>query len=316
MASKRSFFKLVLSVAALISPLSSLNAQDLAPRAYVITPLRSNAATFTYTFNSGSLLFDGAVPITGATARISLPIFSYYHSFGLLGRSANIAVFLPYAVGHFRGKVLGAETYAYRSGLLDTAYRLSVNLKGGPALPLQDFRKWHQKTLIGASLRVVAPTGQYDPAKLINWGSNRWAFKPEIGYSGRWGNWIADLYGGVWFFTKNPEFFSRNAYYPGTQAQTQKPIGSIEAHLSYDVKPRLWVSLDGNFWYGGRTSLNGVENPFTRQTSSRMGLTGSVPLSRHQSLKFSYSFGAYISFGGDYLNLSAAWQYSWFGRPN
>jgi hypothetical protein len=316
MASKRSFFRLVLSVAALVSPLYSLNAQDLAPRAYVITPLRSNAATFTYTFNSGSLLFDGAVPITGATARISLPIFSYYHSFGLLGRSANIAVFLPYAVGHFRGKVLGAETYAYRSGLLDTAYRLSVNLKGGPALPLQDFRKWHQKTLIGASLRVVAPTGQYDPAKLINWGSNRWAFKPEIGYSGRWGNWIADLYGGVWFFTKNPEFFSRNAYYPGTQAQTQKPIGSIEAHLSYDVKPRLWVSLDGNFWYGGRTSLNGVENPFTRQTSSRMGLTGSVPLSRHQSLKFSYSFGAYISFGGDYLNLSAAWQYSWFGRPN
>lgn len=316
MASKRSFFRLVLSVAALISPLYSLNAQDLAPRAYVITPLRSNAATFTYTFNSGSLLFDGAVPITGATARISLPIFNYYHSFGFLGRSANIAVFLPYAVGHFRGKVLGAETYAYRSGLLDTAYRLSVNLKGGPALPLQDFRKWHQKTLIGASLRVVAPTGQYDPAKLINWGSNRWAFKPELGYSGRWGNWLVDLYGGVWFFTKNPEFFSRNAYYPGTQAQTQKPIGSIEAHLSYDVKPRLWVSLDGNFWYGGRTSLNGVENPFTRQTSSRMGLTGSVPLSRHQSLKFSYNFGAYISFGGNYLNLSAAWQYSWFGRPN
>jgi Putative MetA-pathway of phenol degradation len=316
MASKRSFFRLVLSVAALISPLCSLNAQDLAPRAYVITPMRSNAITMTYAFNDGSLLFDGAVPITGATARLSLPVFSIYHSFNFFGRSANIAAFVPYGVGHFRGRVLGAEAYAYRSGLLDTAYRLSVNLKGGPALPLQDFRKWHQKTIIGVSLRVVAPTGQYDPAKLINWGSNRWAFKPELGYSERWGNWIFDLYGGVWFFTKNPEFFSRNAYNPGINVQTQKPIGSIEGHLSYDVKPRLWFSFDGNFWYGGRTSLNGVENPLTRQTSSRMGLTGSVPLNRHQSLKFSYSFGAYIGFGGDYLNVSAAWQYSWFGRPN
>jgi len=316
MASKRTFLGLAFSVAALFSPLHSLRAQDLAPRAYVITPLRSNAAVFSYTFNDGSVLFDGAVPITGATARIGLPIFSYYHSFNFFGRSANIVAFLPYAAGHFRGKVLGAETYAYRSGLLDSAYRISVNLKGGPALSPQEFVKWRQKKLLGVSLRVVAPTGQYDPTKLINWGSNRWAFKPEVGYSERWGHWIVDTYGGVWFFTRNPEFFSRNDYYPGTREQTQKPIGSFEAHLSYDVKARLWVSLDGNFWYGGRTSLNGIENPLTRQTSSRMGLTGSVPLTRHQSVKFSYSFGAYIGFGGDYLNLSAAWQYSWIGRPD
>ncbi len=316
MAPRRTFLTLAFSVAALVSPLQLLDAQDLAPRAYVITPTRANAAVFSYTFNNGSILFDGAVPITGATARIGLPTFSYYHSFNFFGRSANITAILPYAVGHFRGTVLGAETYAYRSGLLDSVYRISVNLKGGPALSPQEFVKWRQKRLLGVSLRGVAPTGQYDPTKLINWGSNRWAFKPELGYSERWGHWIVDVYGGVWLFTKNPEFFSRNAYYPGTRAQTQKPIGAIEAHLSYDVKPRLWVSLDGNFWYGGRTSLNGIENPVTRQTSSRMGLTGSVPLTRHQSVKFSYSFGAYISFGGDYLNLSAAWQYSWIGRPD
>ncbi len=316
MAPRRTFFTLAFSVAALISPLQLLDAQDLAPRADVITPTRANAAVFSYTFNNGDLLLDGAVPITGATARIGLPIFSYYHSFNFLGRSANVTAFLPYGIGHFRGTVLGAETYAYRSGLLDSAYRISVNLKGGPALSPQEFGKWRQKKLLGASLRVVAPTGQYDPTKLINWGGNRWAFKPELGYSQRWGHWIADIYGGVWLFTTNPEFFSRNAYYPGTRAQTQKPIGSFEAHLSYDVKPRLWVSLDGNFWYGGRTSLNGIENPRTRQTSSRMGLTCSVPLTGHQSVKFSYSFGAYISFGGNYLNLSAAWQYSWIGRPD
>ena len=150
-------------------------------------------------------------------------------------------------------------------------------------------RRWQQKHLLGASLKIVAPTGQYDPTKLINLGANRWAFKPELGYSGRWGHWVLDAYAAVWFFTRNPEFFSRNQYVPGTQDQTQDPIAAFETHLSYDFKPRLWVSLDGNFWRGGRTSLNGVENPATLQKSSRIGVTASFPLTRHQSIKLGFA---------------------------
>jgi len=161
---------------------------------------------------------------------------------------------------------------------------------------------------------VVAPTGQYDPKRLVNYGANRWAFKPEVGYSWRSGHWVLDGYGGVWLYTRNPEFFSRNDYVPYTQSQTQEPIVALEGHLSYDVKQRLWVSLDANFWYGGRTSLNGVQNPETLQRNSRLGVTGSVPLSLHQSLKLSYNRGTYVRFGGNFHNLSVAWQYSWLGR--
>jgi hypothetical protein len=211
--------------------------------------------------------------------------------------------------------VFGTETNVYRSGLFDAVFRFSVNLVGAPAMELSDFRKWRQKTLVGASLKVVAPTGQYDPTKLINLGANRWAFKPEIGLSRRWGNWILDAYAAVWFFTENPEFFSRNQYFPGVQSQTQDPIAAVETHLSYDFRPRLWVSVDANFWRGGRTSLNGVENPATLQKSSRIGVTASFPLTRHQSIKVGYADGAYVRFGGDYKVLSAAWQYSWMTRP-
>jgi hypothetical protein len=109
--------------------------------------------------------------------------------------------------------------------------------------------------LIGVSLKVVAPTGQYDPTKLINVGNNRWALKPEIGYSQRWGHWVVDAYGAAWFYTTNPEFFSHNQYFPGTQTQSENPVGVFEGHLSYDFKPRLWVSLDGNFWYRGEDQL-------------------------------------------------------------
>jgi hypothetical protein len=296
--------------------ISLLAAQDLAPRAYLITPVDSNAVNLTYSFYSGGVDFNGSVPISNARGIYSVPVFSLYHSFSFFGRSANITAGLPYGVGTFSGIAFGQQKSLYRSGLLDLSARLSVNLVGGPAMRAKDFAKWKQKVIIGASLKIVAPTGQYDPTKLVNWGINRWAFKPEIGYSERWGNWILDAYGGVWFYTTNPAFYD----IPRPSPQTEAPIGSFEGHLSYDLsrkkttkKLKPWASLDGNFWWGGITALSGIQNVATRQTSSRIGGTFALPLSRRQSLKLSYSDGSYVRFGGNYQNVQVGWQYTWIG---
>src|SRR6516162_1309564 len=288
-----------------------LCAQDLAPRAYVITPLHSNAVTLTWTFYDGGVNFNGAVPITGATGTFSVPIFSYYHSFSFFGRSANIVASLPYGVGTFQGELLQQHRSVYRSGLLDFTARFSVNLMGGPAMKPREFAKWKQKILLGASLRVIAPTGQYDPTKIVNWSVNRWAFKPEFGYSERWGNWVLDAYAGVWFYTTNPAFDAGKTDKP----QSEQPIGSFEGHLSRDFKAGTWVSLDGNYWWGGLTSLSGIQNLKTKQVGSRIGGTAAWRFSKHQSLKGSYSAGTYSRFGGNYQNVSVAWQYSWLGWP-
>jgi hypothetical protein len=305
----------ILAVLIGLYPLHVLRAQDLAPRAYNITPVSWNAIILTYSFYDGGILFNNVLPITNATSTINVPVFSYYHSLSFFGRSANITASLPYGVLHLQGKLVDNETKVYRSGLLDTSFRFSVNLKGGPAMSAKQFQSWKQKTILGASISVLAPTGQYDGKKLINNGTNRWAFKPEFGFSERRGHWVLDTYAAVWFYTTNPEYFSYNAYVPGLQSQSQKPIGAFEGHLSYDVKPRFWVSLDGNIWFGGRTSLNDVENPQTLQQSSLVGVTASVPLNKHQSVKMSYSRSDYIRFGGNYQNVSLAWQYSWLGKP-
>src|SRR5271170_3104874 len=302
---------LVFAAALLLCGSADAWGQDLAPRAYVITAEHSNAITLTYAYYTGNVLFGGAVPITGAVAHINVPTFTYYHSLNFFGRSANIVASLPYGVGNFKGTVIDTPEHLYRSGLLDSVYRFSVNLKGGPAMSPQEFQKWRQKILIGASVKIVAPSGQYDSTKLINWGNNRWAFKPEIGYSERWGHWILDGYAGIWFYTRNPASFDG----PIVAPQTQAPIGSFEGHLSYEFKPRLWISLDGNFWAGGVTSLSGVQNLQTKQTASRIGVTAAIPLNKHQSIKASYSDGTYVRFGGDYQSVSVAWQYSWIGQP-
>ena len=309
-------FKLVLVVLLAACPLQSLRAQDLAPRAYVIGPIHANAVILTYSFNHGDLLFNNTLPITDATATLHISIFTFYHSLSFFGRSANITASLPYGVGNFHGKFIDDEAKLYRSGLLDSAYRFSVNLKGGPAMSVKEFQSWQQKTLLGVSLKVVAPTGQYDPTKLINNGSNRWGFKPELGYSRRLGHWVVDASGAVWFFTTNPEFWSHNAFNPGTRSQSQGPIGAFEGHLSYDMKPRLWVSLDANTWFGGRMTVNEIENPLTHQLSSLIGASASIPLSKHQSLKVGYNSSDYARYGGYFQNVSVGWQYSWLGRPN
>lgn len=291
-------------------------AQDLAPRAYLITPLRSNAVSLTWSFYDGSIDLNGVLPASDALGKYNVSMVSYYHSFGVFGHSANIVAALPYGLGHFQGTVDGAGMNLYRSGLGDSVYRLAVNLKGGPALAPREFLKWHQKMLLGVSLKVLAPTGQYDPTRLINWGTNRWSFKPELGYSQRFGKWILDGYAGVWFFTPNNDYWSRNAYYPGTRSLTQEPMAAFESHLSYDFKKRgLWVSLDGNYWTGGVTTVGGVENSNTHVQNSRVGFTAAVPVTKHSSLKFSYSDGAHIEFGGNYQTVSMGWQYGWLGKP-
>jgi len=286
-------------------------AQDLSPRAYVITPLHSNAVVLTWSYFNGGLDFNGAVPVTGATGAYSVPIFSYYHSLGLFGHSANVTLSLPYGVGKFQGEVGEQHRSAYRSGLLDFTGRFSVNLIGGPALPLREFVKWRQKVLLGASVKVLAPTGQYSSTKVVNWGINRWAFKPELGYSQSWGNWVLDAYAGAWFYTANPAYYA----VPSPKPQSEKPIGSFEGHISRNFGPGTWVSLDGNFWWGGVTSLGGIQNLATRQTSSRLGGTFAWRFAKQQSLKVSYSDGAYVRFGGNYQSVQAGWQYSWIGWP-
>jgi hypothetical protein len=290
-------------------------AQSLSPRAYVIVPIHSNAVTLTYSVNAGDVVFNG-LPVTNSNGRIGAEILSYFHTFDCFGRSANVTVLLPYAIGHFQGDVNGVHQELYRSGLGAAAARVSVNLVGAKAMNVQEFSRWKQKMVIGASLLVETPTGQYEGARLINIGEHRWSIKPEIGFSRRLGHWLVDAYGSAWFYTPNDDFFSNALGSTSPNRQTQEAMGVVEAHLSYDVKPRLWVSVDGNYWYGGKTSLNGVQTPTTLQANSRLGATAAIPITGHQSLKFSYSAGTYVTFGGNFKNVSAAWQYSWAGRPN
>ena len=276
--------------------------QQLEPRAYSVSPVGTNIVVFGYGRSTGDVAFDPSLPITDASATINAASAGYFRSIDFFGRSGNISVALPYVWGELQGNVAGQFQKVRRSGLGDPFLRFAVNLHGAPAMDLKEFAAYRQKTTIGASVVFVAPLGQYDPAKAINLGGNRWAFKPEVGISRAVRRMYLDFYLGAWLFTANNNFQGRT--------RKQNPIATSQFHLSYNVKPKLWVAFDATFYTGGRTTVNGVRGN-DLQHNSRIGGTLSIKLDRRQSLKFAYSRGAFTNIGADFQSLSVAYQYLW-----
>jgi hypothetical protein len=278
-------------------------AQQLEPRAYSPSPVGLNFLALTYGHSEGDVLFDPAVPIKDAEATLDSVALGYGRTFGMWNRSANFAVAAPYVSGEASGEVGSSRRVAERSGLGDSYLRVSMNLLGGPALSPAEFSQRPLRTTLGASLRVVAPTGQYDSSRLINIGSNRWAFKPELGVSHPIGKWFLEAYAGVWLFTDN------NDYYLGSR-RAQDPMTSVQAHVSYTFRRSLWLAVNATHYDGGRTEIDGVANA-DRQSNMRIGLTISIPLGARQSLKLAWSDGASVRTGNDFITAAVAWQYAW-----
>ncbi len=294
-------FTLRVLFCAVLAPLAC-HAQELEPRAFSPSPVGANFLILGYTHTDGGVVFDPASPITDVNAKLNGSAVGYGHTFGLFGRSASFAIAVPYAWGKLSGNVGETRQSITRSGLADSRLRFAINLIGGPALTPGEFVRREPKTTLGLSLSVVPPTGQYNSTKLVNIGTNRWAFKPEIGLSHPLGRWYLDGYVGMSFYTDNGNFRGSK--------QQKDPVLSLQGHVSYTVRPRMWIAFDATYYEGGRTTLDGVEAN-NKLENSRIGLTFSLPIGKHQSAKFTWSDGASTRFGADFSQFGVAWQYLW-----
>ncbi|PYV73256.1 MAG: hypothetical protein DMG96_23770, partial [Acidobacteria bacterium] len=263
----------------------SAAAQELEPRAYSPSPVGTTFLIASVGRSNGGVTFDPSIPLTGVHANLYSTALGLGQTFGLLGRQALITVALPYVWGNISGQIDEQRGSIIRSGLADIRIRFSMNLHGSPALTAREFTTSRRRTpILGTSLSVQAPSGQYANKKLINLGTNRWAFKPELGVSYPLRKFDLDFYGGAWFFTDNSQFF------PGEFARSQDVLSSAQAHVSYTLRRGLWFAVDST-WYGGG-AVRANNGPSTnRQSNTRLGATLSLPLFDHQTLKIAYSSG-------------------------
>jgi len=288
---------------------ASLSAQDLDPRAYAHVPVNGTFLVAGFALSHGGVVTDPAIPVTDINATVETPSLGVARSFSLFGKTAQAFGALPYSWAQVSGQVLEEARSITRAGVSDMRLRLSVLVRGAPAASALEIAKAPRRTILGTSLTVVAPTGQFFPDRLINLGTNRWAFKPEFAVSHPMGQkWLVDVYAGVWLFTTNGSF------YPGSSVRTQAPMGAFQAHVSYNFQRQLWAAFDATYYVGGRTTLNGLLND-DRQSNTRVGGTLVLPVGRRHSIKLAVARGAIIRFGANFTTFSVGWQTGWVPRP-
>lgn len=301
--------KCFLNVALLLLGLPLVGwAQELSPRAYWPAPKGTQVLTVGVVMSEGDTVPDPSLPITGVDSDITTLVVGYLRTVELWGRTSNFVLELPYSEGDTRGALRDDSTLEREyEGVGDLAATLSVNIFGAPSMGREQFADLRRtpNPILGASIRLVAPTGRYDNSRVINVGANRWAAKAEVGYIGILSSkWHYELEAGVWFFADNDDFVGRR--------KEQDPLGSMEFHLVHRFKPGtgLWGSLDGNFYTGGRSTLDG-QRLNDLQRDSKIGFTLAYPFRGFggvNSVKMSYTHGSVNNRDEDFNILALSYQ--------
>ena len=271
------------------------NAQELSPRAQWPAPKGTKVAFIGYQYSFGDILTDPSLPITGLDSQIHVGFIGYLQTFSLFNRTTNVLIELPYTSSSTNGVILdpSGETLARRdiSGITDVGVTFSINLIGAPTMDIKEFQELRNnpRQILGVSLKIVAPTGAYEEDKLINISSNKWAFKPKVGYMiPLTQKWLVELDLGMWIFTNNNEFLGKT--------RKQHPIFATEFHLVKRFTPGFWAAIDLNYFRGGSTNLLDQD----LQRNSKIGCTIAYPFAGRHVLKGGFSMGVVTETGDNF----------------
>lgn len=300
--SKRRMFICVVAIALYLT--ARARAQFSDPRLYSNTPVKTNQLEFAYSHARSDTSIDTSEIVAGAKLNLNEGTVGYTRYFNFFHRLAWAKVDLPSA--GLQGEIPSADINASVVGLGDSAYQIAILLKGGPALTTSQFANYKPASTIGVSLTMTAPTGQYDPDKILNLGEERWSFKPEAALSkiiGPEQKWELDTYA-------NAYLYSDNTSYHRIEILRQDPLLGLEGHLSRAFSSGVWAALDTRYSFHGGTFVNGV-NQNDAQQNFILGGTVNVPAGPQGTLVFELA-GALVHHNGPSITaLVVKYDYAW-----
>ncbi len=295
-------FRLVILLLVAATLAAPAMAQELEPRLFQNLPVGANIATLALGYSRGNVLFDSTLPIEDANAKLFIAALAYVRALNVGGLSGRIEATLPYATGHWEGLVNGQFAETDRSGFADARIRFAVNFSGAPALKGRDYFGYRQKTIWGASLQLFIPTGEYDGTRLINLGTNRWAVRPQIGFSRAVGAWAFEGAATAWLYGDNDD--------ANGQTLSQDPVYALQGHVLYRLKKGIAFSLSAGFADGGKATV-GTEERSSLKNNSRIGVTMSLPLGKRDGLSFVYTNRLAAAVGSDFDTYGVSYRYLW-----
>ena len=277
-------------------------AQELTPRLYWPAPKGTQLLVAGYSLSVGDVLLDRSIPLYEVDSEINVGILAHLQTLSLWGRSSNIMVELPYSWGTTKGLIEKDPAQRDFSAFGDLGFTLTVNLMGAPSMTREDFLalRADPHPIIGASLKVIAPTGDYDSDRLINVGANRWATRLQLGTIIPFRpSWLLEAAAGIWLYSDDDEFL------PGMREQD--PIYALEAHLIKRFRPGFWASLDFTYFTGGRQTIGG-ERLGDVQQNAKLGGTVVIPFADRHAVKIGYATGTVTKYGSDFDQFLVTYQ--------
>ena len=274
---------------------------DVLPRLLTNVPVDLNWLSVGYTYSTGNVSVDPSLALD-VEADLHTYTVSYTRSFAAFGQSATFSAAVPYADLTLAGIVQGEAVTAQDDRFADPRFRLAFNLHGAPALSMQEFGGYRQKTIVGFDIEISAPLGHYDQTRAVNFGANRWAIVPELGIARRFKRFTLEGAATLAFFTANDEYLI-------DQTLKQEPIAALRANLIYHFRrPGTWLGFSTMYLRGGETSIDGVERR-NLQSTSRAGISLSVPFARRHNVLLRYSGGVTTRIGADFDNYSVNYTF-------
>jgi hypothetical protein len=259
--------------------------QEIEARRWNHLPIGVNFGGGGYVYTAADIAFDPVVLLDDVTMDLnSLPI-KYLRSFELLGMSARAELWQAYQDAHWKGTINGVPAGTTRSGWSDMTLRVAVDLIGAPPLDGEEYKKYRAgvdvETLVGLGLAVQIPTGHYIDDKLLNLGSNRFTFRPQLGVVHNRGKWSIESTFATWFYTDNDNFF-------GGKRLEQAPFYTLDGHVDYTFRPGLWAGAGLGYGLGAASTINGIDKNDTRENIGWEFSCG-YPFSPQLGLKLAYT---------------------------
>jgi len=283
-------------------------AQELEPRRWSHLPIGTNFAGGGYAYTKADISFDPVLRIENAKMEMHTWAVQYIRTFELFQKSARIGFIQGFQEGRWTGLVDGVSTSIKRRGLSDSILRFATNLYGAPPLKGKEFAAYRARvnveTIVGTALVVQLPTGEYKDDKLINLGTNRFTFRPQLGVVHNRGKWSMELTGEVWLYTDNDDFFNGNKL-------EQDPLYTLQTHLVYTFRPGLWAAAGAGYAYGGETTVNGEEKN-DRKENLAWELSLGYPIMHQLGVKVAYlGTRSQKSVGQDTDSIAAGFSIFW-----
>ena len=259
-------------------------AQDDGARVYQLAPVGFQTFTAFAVIKRGNEGLDPGQTNPGSETRSEVVVTRYARTFSLAGRQLTPFAILP--IGHLRvTQGVGAATES--SGLGDAQLGGTVGLIGAPALNVEGYAAYRPTLSMSLLGRVYFPTGAYNRGQPVNLGTNRFSYQLGLPTTFMFGQSFRDARLTALEVLPTVTFYSANHEPFGADERTQAPLFSMEAHLTHNVTPRIWLSADLLYRDGGKSRTDGVDNNDPAHGFSAGG-TATIPIIAKTSLAVTF----------------------------